>query len=291
MSKMKDTLYGLIHILIGDSVITNSSNEKMRSLLWRMVMFVYQALVDQDMDVDDPDKDHVPDLQTLESLTDLLALTFFRLMSNVLDFRTYRLPNTTGHEPLTSDEESLVETYNVNAMNQAERTMCTYVRGMARKINEWIFEHYSIQLAGADMPLNIENWVTEHHAHLAASMVRYKQKANTLDVVGAPGCTLERLASQIDKTIEPDSTLGRRTYFLLESETDIESMARTYPPMIVTQVTKPTKPANPLTSKQLIAVGKCKADEDYQRGVECNFQLPRVSDFNAEESTFHVEKA
>jgi hypothetical protein len=52
ISMIKDTLFGIIHALIADSYITNTSHENMRSMIWRMVIFVYRALVDQELDDD-----------------------------------------------------------------------------------------------------------------------------------------------------------------------------------------------------------------------------------------------
>jgi hypothetical protein len=52
MSTMKDTLFGIIHMFIADSYITKMSRENTRAMIWRMVIFVYHALVDQDLDDD-----------------------------------------------------------------------------------------------------------------------------------------------------------------------------------------------------------------------------------------------
>jgi len=52
MSTMKNTLFGIVHTFIADSYITNTTHENTRSMIRRMVIFVYHALVDQDIDDD-----------------------------------------------------------------------------------------------------------------------------------------------------------------------------------------------------------------------------------------------
>ena len=52
MLTMKNTLFGIIHAFIVDSYITNTTHKNTRSMIQRMVIFVYYALVDQDIDDD-----------------------------------------------------------------------------------------------------------------------------------------------------------------------------------------------------------------------------------------------
>jgi len=52
MSCMTDTLFGMTHVFMADSYITNTYHTKSRLLLRRMVIFAYQGLVDQALEDD-----------------------------------------------------------------------------------------------------------------------------------------------------------------------------------------------------------------------------------------------
>jgi hypothetical protein len=209
---------------------------------------------------------------------DVLVLSFLGIMSNVLDFRTYRYPDRTADEPLTDDEKELMEVYDLNAMNQTERTVCMYVRGMGWKIQAWINRHYTLEKADGE-PANLHEFISNYNAHMASVILRYKSQADLHKVQGAPGCTNERLKSQIDKVIIPNSIVGDMIRIKLESKDDTLNMDQDVRGLKVKRYSVPEKPAKPSSTKDLVTLGESVADEDYRAGVEGNFKLPRVTEF------------
>ena len=98
-------------------------------------------------------------------------------MSNVLDFGTYRYPEWVADEPLTDDKNELMKTYDLNAMNQTERTMCMYVHAMGWKIQEWVKRHYTLENAGGE-PGNLDRFITVYNAHMISAILWYKSQAD-----------------------------------------------------------------------------------------------------------------
>ena len=226
----------------------------------------------------DPDRDHVPDLKSIDSLMDVLALSFLGIMSNVLDFRTYRYPEWAADEPLTDKENELMKTYDLNAMNQTERTLCMYVRAMGWGIQGWVRRHYTLENADGE-PGNLDRFITIYIAHMISAILQYKSQADLQQVKGAPGCTYERLKSQIDKVIIPNSVLGHEVEIKLRSKDDTLNMEQDVRGLKLKLYSAPVKPAKPLSTKELVAKGESVADEDYRAGVEGNFKLPQDLDF------------
>jgi len=228
----------------------------------------------------DPDRDHVPDLKSVDSLMDVLALSFLGIMSNVLDFRTYRYPERAADEPLTDDENELMKAYDLNAMNRMERTLCMYVRAMGWKIQEWVKRHYALENADGE-PGNLDSFIMGrgYNAHMICAILQYKLQADLQKVKGAPGCTYERLKSQIDRVVIPNSILGREVEMRLRSKDHTLNMDQDVRGLKLNLYSAPVKPKNSLSTKELIAMGESVADDDYRAGVEGNFKLPRSPDF------------
>ena len=52
MSTIKDTLFGIIHTLVAPTFIPNNTHQSALPMIRRMVIFVYKALVERDLDQD-----------------------------------------------------------------------------------------------------------------------------------------------------------------------------------------------------------------------------------------------
>jgi len=199
---------------------------------------------------------------------DLLSLSFLGLMSNVLDFRTYRY-----NIELSDEDGRLMDAYDLNAMNQQDRTVCMYVRGMGWTIQKWIDTHYGLENAAGDN-VNIRKFIIDYNAHMACAILQYKRQADMQQVKGAPGCTYERLKSQIDMVFLPDSVHGATLQSRLTSHEEIRTMEIDIRGLKLKQISVPEKPKKPLSTKELIRQGESVADERYHKGIEDLFKFP-----------------
>ena len=153
-----------------------------------------------------------------------------------------------------------------------------YVRAMGWKIQEWVKRHYILENADGK-PGNLDRFITIYNAHMTSAILHYKSQADLQQVKGAPGCTYERLKSQIDSVIIPNSVPGHEVEKNLRSKNDTLNMEQDVQGLKLKLYSAPVKPAKPLTTKELVALGEYVADEDYRAGVEGNFKLPRYPDF------------
>jgi len=215
----------------------------------------------------DPDRHHVPDPKDYNSLMDLLSLAFLGIMSNALDFKTYRYPGKDADEPLSPEELSLISSYDLNSMDGTERTLCMYVRGLGRSLVTWVVKHYGLQTPdGQD--LNIQYFYTSYVAHMASAILRSKSQTGVQKGKGAPGCTYERLKSQIDYVFLPNTGCGIGIQRKLEDPTDTLEQNLT-----VIQRSVPVPPIIPPSTASFIHNGRSMADERYEKGVESNFRI------------------
>ena len=276
MSTIKDTLFGIIHALVAQTYIPETVHQNTMAMVRRMVIFVYKALVERDLDEDgksfpcaskshsvhmphsDPDRHHVPRLKDYNLLMDLLTLAFLGIMSNALDFKTYRYPGKDADDPLSPEELSLMSAYDLNSMDGTERTLCMYVRGLSWELVTWVAMHY--QLETGRQSLNFDCFYTSYFAHIASAILRSKSQAGVQPEKGAPGCTYERLKYQIDVVFTPRFFCGGQIESLLEDPTDTLQRDLT-----VIQYLPLLAPVFQMSPPALIRKGRSKAEELYEK--------------------------
>ncbi|KIM40834.1 hypothetical protein M413DRAFT_39547, partial [Hebeloma cylindrosporum] len=97
---MIDTLRASMHSFIDHLHITNTNHPPTGMLLRRIALFYHAAFIGEETDsmegslysnifMLDHERQHLPDVATVEGLIDLLSLCFLVIFGNVLDFRTY----------------------------------------------------------------------------------------------------------------------------------------------------------------------------------------------------------
>ena len=197
---------------------------------------------------------------------DLLSLSFLGLMSNVLDFRTYRYG-------IQDQDGDLMDAYDLNAMNRQDRTVCMYIRGMGWTIQKWIDMHYELENADG-VNVNVRNFIINYNAHMACAILQYKRQADMQQVKGAPGSTYEWLKSQLDMVFLPESVQGAALQSRLTSNEAIQTMEIDIRGLKLKQISVPEKPNKPLSTKDLILQGESVADEHYSKGIEDMFKFP-----------------
>lgn len=221
----------------------------------------------------DPDCDHVPHVKDFNSLIDLLSLVLLGLMSNALDFKTYRFPGKDLHDPLSPEELSLMAAYDLNAMDASERTLCMYVRGLAWELVDWVLKHYSIYDA-VGQPVNPDWFFATYFGHIVYPILRSSSQPGVQHEKGAQGCTYERLMSQIDSVFPPKSLFGQIIQRKLKSTCPNDPRYTMERDVSVVQHSVPVSPIHCLSSLDLIDRGRSEADERYTQGVRSNFKLP-----------------
>jgi hypothetical protein len=81
---------------------------------------------------------HLPDVNTVDGLLDLLSACILAILGNVLDFRTYSAPNQREDEVASEDQMTLMSNYDCNNIPSNERMAICYTRGMALAIFHWV---------------------------------------------------------------------------------------------------------------------------------------------------------
>ena len=137
MSTIQDTLFGIIHAF--------TSHENTRTMIRRMVIFVHRALIDQELDEDGelyflslkiPLKKSYLDRSGSWPCSgpqgDLLPYGCFGFVIPGRHVQCTRFPNI----QVLSDDGTLMDAYDLNAMNCPEQMVCMYVRAMGWNIQD-----------------------------------------------------------------------------------------------------------------------------------------------------------
>lgn len=251
-----------------------------------MVIFVYKALVERDLDQDgkpfpyppnyypvhispffsDPDCQHVPHLKDFNSLIDFLSLVFLGLMSNALDSKTYQFPGKGLHDPLLPEELDLMKDYDLNSMDRSERTLCMYVRGLARELMEWVCRHYTLNDPDGDL-VAWDKFAGLYFAQMLYPIFRSSSQLGVQD---------ERLELQIHSVFTDDYFFDFIIDLRLDDPNNPEY--KVMRDVSVVQHSVPVPPIYPLSSMALIDKGRSEADVRYENGVRSNFSSPPVQE-------------
>lgn len=143
---------------------------------------------------------HLPDLLDNESLVDVLTLCNFCILSNALDFRTYSFPNrSNSNSPDGHDLEKRL-LWDYNEMSVVDREHCTYVRGLAHLLIDWISCHYDVILPHTQEPMSNfkRDFCGRYLLDQACAILNYKKLAQEDKVFGAKWCAFGDLERQIN---------------------------------------------------------------------------------------------
>ena len=147
---------------------------------------------------------HLPDIQTVDGLLDLLSGCALAVLANVLDFRTYSAPNQHPAQQSTKEQLKLWHQHDRNNIPADERLAICYARGIALAVFRWIREccivknHYGTIMD--DVP-------SRFMVQLVAALSVYKSQSVQRRFNGAPHCTKAKLEVQIDNAIRSDALI------------------------------------------------------------------------------------
>src|ERR1700678_413344 len=87
---------------------------------------------------------HLPDVNTVDGIFNLMSLATVNFLGNILDFRTYSAPNQEEDEVASDKQKNLLWKYDRCNITGDERSAMCYARGVAVVICDWISKHSAI---------------------------------------------------------------------------------------------------------------------------------------------------
>lgn len=137
-STLGDTLCGLVHCLMGEKVVTNTSHPDTVLLLLRFVHYFHSEFVMGNPDFDNL-PGHLPDLTTWGGFQDFLNLCSIAVFFNVLNPGTYQLPSSADEV-----DEYRYEDYDLNTISTPDRRRFAFARGLTCQLIEWLDAHFVV---------------------------------------------------------------------------------------------------------------------------------------------------
>jgi hypothetical protein len=131
---------------------------------------------------------HLPVLNTVDTILDVLTLCNYCILSNVLDPRTYSFPDITYGQDATPTHILQRKQHDYNVLSPADRLYFSYVCGLALSLIDWLDCHYACK----DKNGKFVSLVVIAHAYLhlqVQAMLRYKICANKEEIQGVSNCT------------------------------------------------------------------------------------------------------
>ena len=152
---------------------------------------------------------HIPAIDSIKGLAQLLSLCNFVILGNVLDFRTYSAPNQAQNAKKSVCQEDLWWNFDRNQIPAAERRSICYARGMALGILEAIDAHCSIFSTNGSADAKVDNLPWRLLADQMRTIVQYKREALEKTHEGVPHCTLTTVQHQMRAVASLEQTLQR----------------------------------------------------------------------------------
>jgi hypothetical protein len=199
-STLKDTVYALFHTFVCSKYVTNTTHtEAADRLLTRLIHYYNYTLTTPEtskirtlcgilcFDLISSislarNKDHMPKLETLDGVLDLLCLAHYFELSNVL-----------------AEWKYVPSSHHVR-----DRKRAVSNRQEARRLVYWFFQNYEVRTAAGVVVSSEEAMKTLHHdflARQARALVLYKRKAAAAGVEGElPACTPQRVEAAVRET-------------------------------------------------------------------------------------------
>jgi hypothetical protein len=192
---MQDTLSGVIHALVHDLYITNTSHPDMRMMMRRVVVYTHATLVRGEIDgTDRSSHSFNRDNLDADAVKQIYAIIAIGVLSNLLDPRTY----------VPAEGSPLNLQHDINSMPRSERIGCTIARGMAYEIWSWLTTTYRIR--GLDDEAASHDYLCQQLAHTALSL--FVAKKVCIDHKrSVKGLTLDSICTQLLGLSASDSPL------------------------------------------------------------------------------------
>lgn len=226
---------------------------------------------------------HVPNLTNMASVLDLLATCSISILSNVLDFDTYRHPNQPPpgdnalqtNNGLTSDQVCQMELFDYNSKLPDDRVGCVYVRGLALDLLEWFSKNYLLVEPNGKPTADTYGVLMDNLSHQAYMVWLAKKKAADQRVKGAPHCTLSALERQLRGLFREDSVAHLLLDQKLNEKSELETMMHmNFAGWTVMQRSKIRHTTT--ISTDIMELGMTSLDRKYAKGCLNNFDIAKV---------------
>ncbi|KJA20592.1 hypothetical protein HYPSUDRAFT_142053, partial [Hypholoma sublateritium FD-334 SS-4] len=202
-SHMQKTLQALVHSFVLHRFLTNTSHPT-RVLLRRMVLFYHMGLIEDEISESDPAASHLPKIDTIDGLMNLLSACVLVILGNVLDFRTYRAPTQEEFKKADKNQQILIN-HEINTIPLSERFAICYARGVALRLFDWIRQCSIITGPRGEV---ISDLPSCFFIQISQTLIRYKEGANTSKLDLQANCTLDALVKQINNVVILDPCIS-----------------------------------------------------------------------------------
>ena len=128
------------------------------------------------------------------------------ILANVLDFRTYSVPNQTEDRTATKAQQHLWKKFDRNNIPGDERMAIIYARGVALSVFEWIREWCIVKDANGKV---VDDLPSTYMVNLLDALLAYKSRANRQELEGAPHCAAWMLEAQVSNVVKCDSSVEK----------------------------------------------------------------------------------
>jgi len=187
MSTIQDTVFGLYHMFVASTRVTNTEHsEDAHLLLRRMVVYLHYVFVKRGSKVTDstskpPPISHVPNLSTFEGALDLFMLCIIMELGDLINPLAYK------------------KTYR-QARHHSLRVCTIHARGLSRDLRNWWDSCYIFLDPETRMLHTAESVFKNLLSQHLSTLVFYKKMAEENDVRGeVPECTAKVLQSLLQK--------------------------------------------------------------------------------------------
>lgn len=200
--------------------ITNITHIPTRQILRRLLIFFYLVIIERKFNLEGQfihllhstaliscagnDLCHIPKVDTIDGLVDLLSLCNLVVLGNVLDFRTYSAPNQHEDAPIDDRQAELMDFHDQNNIPWDERMSYCYGRGVAITIMCFVKDRCLV-VDGDGRELEFFPFCAL--VKQMKALLLYKQEAVDLDMEGAAHCTVELLEAQILNVVQWDGDI------------------------------------------------------------------------------------
>jgi hypothetical protein len=137
-------------------------------------------------------------------------------LQNVLDFRSYLLPDQDASSVWHGISEMSMTLCDVNAIPHEERLECIYTRGLATELATWIFSRFDLVPEGRSSYRRARNPWTDFYwpflAHFTVAIEVYKKRYSDHVSSLTRGCTRTLVQIQINRCVSdrPELVQARR---------------------------------------------------------------------------------
>jgi hypothetical protein len=152
------------------------------------------------MCITDPAASHLPNVNNIDGLMNLLSACVLVILGNVLDFRTYRAPTQEENQKANKNQQILID-HDFNTIPINERFAICYSRGVALHLIYWIRHFCVITGPGGEVVQDLPSFF---FVQIAQTLINYKKRANFSQLDLEANCKLDMLTRQMENIVKID---------------------------------------------------------------------------------------